>query len=448
MFNQQTKSNYYYKKPFYKSKKFYFLLVLLFSFFYFVNWSINRAEEKQNLLSSTTQNQNLQAMIISQSGELEIKTMAGQWQKLSDNYELTQGSSLRTGENSRATVELPDKSQIRLNQNAEITFNSITETDINIAQNSGEIYHRINTTSSAIYQVKNDNVEITALGTAFDILVSGQLTDIYAIEGNVKLKISDDNLIINLKTLEENNFARVNPQLKFEEMIKIQKIMANELLNKEWFLQNLEMDKKLNVDLGIFGDILKLTLTEPKATNWQTDLDVLKIKGETTPTAKIYAMGTELKNDGGQFSGELLLKIGDNKIEIVAEDNDKINKIVLNVKCTKTETAKEEKPSNEINEEAPPTQKSLTISGHYFNQKINLNWQADNFKSTSGYLTILSEAPNVDFPGGDHHLLLSPNENSDVFQNLRSGQTYYFIVCENLQNSCGIKSNEISIKFE
>ncbi|MFA6537170.1 MAG: FecR family protein [Patescibacteria group bacterium] len=608
-----NQSNYYYKKPFYKSRKFYFLIICLLAFIYFINWSIERAKKSNETTEQSKIGQIVSANIIFQTGEIEIKQKTGSWQKLSDNYVIGADTSLRTLADAKAIVELPDKSQIRLNQNAEIKFLTLEETDILIEQRSGEAYHRLNPNSLAIYQIKNGATEITALGTAFNILTSGNLTDVWSIENKLKVKIFDNESIDNLKTVEQGEFARINPQLDQENSIKTETLSIADLLKKDWFSYNLQLDQAQKADLGIFGDLLKLILTEPQQTEQKTDSDKIKISGETTTNAKIYALGMEIKNQAGNFSTELPLQPGKNEIEIIAEENGDRNKIILNIFCTKNlslinlsakneqqniildwqHTIKEtfssfrlykgfnqpidtktsffvelknnettysftELPfgtyhfqlcawqndrcldpgnpiifelkktdelqltyqvaddsvsfswlkneqgsyrlsklpaensdlsqgenklfthseneyqwtslsagkhyfqlcllnennlcknfSQKITVEIKPLEKNIILSGHFFNQKIDLNWQTIGFKPQNGFLTILSKTPNVNFQGGqDHHLLLSNNENSDAFQNLEKGQVYYFIVCENINGACGITSNEISITFE
>lgn len=87
---------------------------------------------------------------------------------------------------------------------------------------------------------------------------------------------------------------------------------------------------------------------------------------------------------------------------------------------------------------------SIILNGYSAGGKVNLSWLS-GFSSEKGFKTILSAQPNVQFPGDSHHLLLSSTASNDSWENLEKDKTYYFKVCENLGNSCGTYSNELTI---
>ncbi len=90
---------------------------------------------------------------------------------------------------------------------------------------------------------------------------------------------------------------------------------------------------------------------------------------------------------------------------------------------------------------------SITLTGAKGDGLINLYWETDDVPITKGYKIIFSDEPEVTFPGLGHHLNTSNDAGSDTWDNLTSGQTYYFKVCQNLGSTCGVYSNEVSFTF-
>lgn len=613
----------YYKKPFRKTRGFYILLILLAAIVSFVYFSIRRSEDAVKQDQKFTDQVEIPltaAKVIFLTGKLESRTENQSWQEIGQDYQIQSADSIRSGYGAKAVIELPDKSLVRISENAEIKLVQMGMADIVIEQINGNVFHRVNTNSTAIYRVKNNNTELTALGTGFNVLTSSELTYLTVTDSKVKVKIYQAGNIVNMRTVNSGEKATINPALDVNQTIKAETVSGADLLTQEWYSWNLEEDRQADFSLGIFEQSIKLVVTDPKESKVATDQDKITIKGEADASAEIFMSGKELQNDNGKFQTDFLLSPGENKIEItvkkgkninqktiVVESTKKAEQIILTGKsdnnkvalnwetknlsdfkefkvlqgnaenptypnapfhtiaktlnsdewnnldktkyyfrvCALTSNAKCATYSNnlEINVAATPTAqgeitlsaavktdtvelkwtlskelnpvegfktiisqnknpaypgssyhsftsnersdswKKLTPGTYYFrvcllknntcekysdNAKvavseisnssitltgakgdglINLYWETDSVPITKGYKIIFSDEPNVTFPGLGHHLNTSNDAGSDVWDNLQSGKTYYFRVCQNLGSSCGVYSNEVSFTF-
>jgi len=530
----------YYKKPFYKTKGFYILLFIIVLIAVFVIWSIKRTDKSPENInqkySDETNTPILSAKVATLSGKVEILTANSDWVELAENYQVKMGESVRTDAGAKVIIELPDQSLLRLNENSEIELTQIGLADIIINQKRGEVFHRVNDQSPAIYRVKNNNVELTALGTAFNVNISNGITYLTVTENKVKAKVYQNEDILNMRTIDEATEATINPSLAVDKMIDSKTINAGDLMSSGWYNWNLEQDTAKNFYLGIFAKATKLDITEPENSEFSTDKDAVLIKGVTDPAAEIFIDGKELDNNNGNF--ELNYKLGAkvNEITITVKKDKNINKKVLKITSTKvpdeiklegsvkdnninlswtttelkdisslkilmnkkagtiTYPAEQEHSlktdvlkdawskledgqysfrlcayvdkegcklySNQITltvgtkepaspEPAKPaadssasTQGYILLSGADEGNSATLNWLISDFTATQGVFVILSNNSNVLFPGKEKIALASGT--SYTWGNLLSGQTYYFRVCENLNNKCGRYSNEFS----
>lgn len=97
---------------------------------------------------------------------------------------------------------------------------------------------------------------------------------------------------------------------------------------------------------------------------------------------------------------------------------------------------------------ATATTPKLSLSGIADTGKVNLTWTNSNVPAAMGFKSLISETPNVMFPGTESHLLTAATDTTDTWSNLISGQTYYFRVCQNLGSSCGVYSNELALTIK
>ncbi len=623
MYRSKTKFANYYKRPIYKRRSFYIIIIAISIIIGFISWSIRKADDEQLTepqITDQKQAPSLDGKIFFISGQTQLKTTTTDWADIKEGESIKATDTIRTTAGARTIIELPDKSYVRLLENSEIKFNELGMTDIVIEQITGTAYHRVNDQSTAIYRVKDGNIELTALGTAFSATKDAGLLKVAVVESRLKVKIYDQTEIINMRTLEAGTRATINPGLAIAQMISSEEVQASTLLENEWYSWNLEKDKEKNFSLGIFEKATKLTISEPTKTEFETDKDKITIKGSTEKDAKILVAGKDVENKDGNFEAVVPLLAGDNKIEILVKKDDNLNKRILTVKSNQQEKKimltgerqsqttvkftwetinindikefklvrnKEENPtfpassaktiannertatwddledgkynfricaldetgscvsysnnlpmlvgeaalweqveiklsaekiepsgarlswtttknldpsvslktiltstskavypgkqnhallasettdewqnlasgtqhfhvcifqagqclkfSNDATVAIATSATPLSLTGSSVGGKINLSWTNNNSESPNGFLSIVSETPNVVFPGKEHHRLTTPTETTDSWSNLVLGKEYFFRVCQNLGGSCGAYSNELSL---
>ncbi len=401
----------YYKKPFRKTKGFYILLVIIILVAGFIYWSIQKTEDEANNRQKYSDQDNIPitaAKLIYSTGTIEIKTEDQPWQEIGDNYQIQMNDIVRTNDAARAVIELPDKSQIRLSEKSELRITQMGMSDVVIEQISGTAFHRVNSESTAIYRVTNGNTEITALGTAFNTLVSSKLTYVTVTEGKIKLKIYDQEDIINMRTVEQGTKASVNPTLEFGKMIQTEEVSIADLLNDSWYAWNLERDREENHFLGVFEKAVPLVLTEPAETKTQTDSEKVTIKGQTDPGAEIFMSGQEVDNNQGSFETDYLLSPGENEIEITVKKGKNLNKKTIFVTSNKQKI-------------------EIILKGSKKENTVALEWTTDSIDNLKEYKVVQANAENPTFPNNPYHTIESA-ASSDQWAGLVDGD-YFFRVC-------------------
>ena len=398
----------YYKKPFRKTRGFYILLAILAAIGLFIFISVKQASPPdENALISDNQNiPILSAKVLETTGKLELKLPDEQWQEIGVNYQIPAESMVRTAGNT--IIELPDQSLIRLKQGAELKFITIGMADIIIEQINGTAYHRVNDNSSAIYRVKNGNTEITALGTAFNIMTSQSLTHLTVIESRAKVKIFNGATITNMRTIEAGTKATINPALAMEKMIATSNVTSGDLLTDEWYGWNLEQDRKNKYFLGLFEKAVPLTITEPAKAESATDKESITIKGETDKDAQIFMAGKELENNNGKFQTEYLLAPGKNEIKITVQKDKNMNEKTIVVNCTKKSGI-------------------ITLTGTTAADTVNLTWQIEDAPEFKEIKILKSNKPDPTYPEAEYHTLAKA-KTADKWSGLGDGDLF-FRVC-------------------
>ena len=425
------KNNNYYKKPFIKTKGFYILVILGLIIVTFVSWSITRTENIQEEVDQKFTDQesvpSLAAKVTMAAGILELKSPESDWVEVTENYQITAGDKLRTKDDSKAIVELPDKSLIRLSTNAEVSFTELGLADIIIEQNRGTAAHRVNDKSPAIYRVKNGNTELTALGTAFNVKVEGHVTYLTVTENRVKVKVYKDDEIESMRTIQEGIQATVNPTLATDKIIKSEDVSAGDLLASSWYTWNLEQDEEKNFYTGLFAAATKLVITEPAQSEFTTDKEAVMIKGVTDPGADIFIEGNEVKNNNGNFELNYKLSTGDNEITITVKKDKNLNKKILNVKSTLEE------------------EKTITLEGEVKDSVATLEWESAGLGDIESFKTLMGKTKGVlTYPTEDYDTR-GKDTSKDVWKDLEDGE-YSFRVCAYIEaQGCIAYSNQVNL---
>jgi hypothetical protein len=316
---------------------------------------------------------------------------------------------------------------IRLSDNTEISFKQLGMADIVVEQTQGIAFHRINDQTTAIYRVINDNTELTALGTGFNVKAASGLTFVTVTENRVKAKIYDGENILNMRTIDSGTEATINPGLDLEKMIQTKSVNASNLIDDAWYSWNLEQDTKNKYYLGIFAETTKLVITEPTQAEMTTDEDKITIKGATNPEAEIFIGGQELDNSGGNFEMEYKLGAGDNEILIVVKKGKNRNQKTLKIKSTK---------QAEI----------LTLKGAILDNKdASLSWETENLDEFDSFKLLHGTSETkLTYPQDDQHSL-DTEDSTDKWTSLEDGEHFFRLCAYSEEDKCFVYSNQINL---
>ncbi|MBU1131814.1 FecR family protein [Patescibacteria group bacterium] len=401
----------YYKKPFHKTKGFYLLIVLFLAGFGFIYWSIQRAEEPTLTTQKFTDQETVPvktAKITYIDGEIQLMQDGQEWRDATLDDQIDAAASVKTGEKTKATIELPDKSIVRLSENTEMKFDELGMANIAMEQKSGTAFHRVSDKSTATYKVTKGKIEISAIGTAFNTTSAGNNIDLAVTENRVKVKIIENENILNIRTIEAGTGAKISPTSQLEEMIKTDDISTDDLLANDWYSWNLEKDKENNFLVGIFEKAVPISITEPAESEFETDKSKITIKGTTDPEAEIFRDGKEIDNKNGAFETEINLAEGENKIKITVTKGKNKNQKTF-VITSKTAEAR------------------IALSGERVNNGVKLTWKMEDSSNIQNFKTLMSADANPIFPGAYFHTVNKDNF-QDTWDNLKDGK-YYFRIC-------------------
>lgn len=405
-------------------------MVLILAVVGFVFWSIKRVPSDEINIAAD-QNAS-QARIISKivfiEGAVKIKTGSADWADAAVDASVPLDSSIKTEAKSRAIIELPDMSQVRLAENSEIRLNDATLTDIVIEQLTGQTFHRVKEETSAIYKVKQGNIEMTALGTGFDVSGTPEKTALTVTANQVKVKIYKGDDIINIRTVDTGTVATIAPALAVDKMISVKDTSTGELLENDWFSWNLERDRHLEAYLGMFEKAVALEISEPTKTEFSTDQEKLTIKGKTDPKAEVFIDGHEVDNNDGVFQTIFDLKPGENQIKVSVKVDKNRNQKTLLVNNTKTAA-------------------KLTLSAEKISDtKVKLSWKNDGVAGILKFVTMQSTGNALDYPVSAFHLI-GAGQTDDEWNDLSSGIQYFRVCAITSGDKCGAYSDPVSVSL-
>lgn len=197
------------------------------------------------------------AQLIIDYGIVEVKQVGGIWESAENGMLLFQSDSIRTGENTSASVILFKSSIIRLDSNTEITIREIIkeeEINVTIDQNSGRTWNTVRKISGIDnYEVQTPTTVASVRGTSFivDVTILGE-TLFGVVNGTVNVSSVKNGTIIYSIDVKENESVSIVPD-KIHDPIKIKPlekddwIKENEILDEEMILDEKEdFYKKIN----------------------------------------------------------------------------------------------------------------------------------------------------------------------------------------------------------
>lgn len=188
------------------------------------------------------------AQLIVESGNVYVKHSGGVWMPAENNMDLFQSDSIKTGENSSASIILFKSSIIRLDSNTEVTIQEIIqedETNVNIHQKKGRTWNSILKISGIDdYEVQTPTTIASIRGTAFVVIVWENGSSYYGVShGILNVSSISNNVIQDYIDVSGNESVFV-----FIDMIK-EKIKIKPFEIDEWVLDNLIKDQQFVMDL-------------------------------------------------------------------------------------------------------------------------------------------------------------------------------------------------------
>lgn len=176
-----------------------------------------------------------------------------QWTPAYSEQKFLAGDSIRTGTNSRVSLEFLGGNMIFLDENSEVTFAELEEKSsgkkiVSLRLDQGRLWARVsdddfNSDSDSHFTVASDRVRVYVRGTLFDLTTNSNQDVIRLIKGNVDVDVLDNEaevlsnvpvgvgqkLVVSSTTL---------PQLQANQ--DVLEIIDTDFIESEWHLQNLE----------------------------------------------------------------------------------------------------------------------------------------------------------------------------------------------------------------
>lgn len=190
----------------------------------------------------------VKAQLIVESGDVYVKHSGGTWMIAENNMDLLQSDSIKTGENSSASIILFKSSILRLDSNTEVTIQEIIqedETNVNIYQKEGRTWNSIRKISGIDdYEVQTPTTIASIRGTAFVVIVWENGSTYYGVNhGILNVSSITNNVIQDSIDVSGNESVFI-----FIDMIK-EKIKIKPFEIDEWVIENLIKDELFVNDL-------------------------------------------------------------------------------------------------------------------------------------------------------------------------------------------------------
>ena len=357
-------------------------------------------------LSSTEVQKALAATLSYQQGDVQALIDNADWAVVETDTVLHEGDSIKTGEDSKAIVELENGDVIRLGYSTEIVLTSLQKTNVLINQKLGATYNRVAKDVSRTYQVETASATIEALGTAFDVVETTEQLDVTVVESKVKV-ITDNNK----EELEEGKKVTINSA-----GLEISDIDRENLTN-DWYTWNKEQDSKTDDDLGVLEPYAgpEVVITSPESGVIVTNPEITIVGTVSDVEATITINEVEVTNDSGSFSHAVTLVPGKNMFTVVAENS------------SGYKTIKEVKVIYQTEVSATP----IELNAETEDDGVHLSWNESTGAIFQYYKVVRSETnPNPNYPDDGYIAVKNMGEESYVDTDVLEDSTYYYRICE------------------
>jgi hypothetical protein len=188
------------------------------------------------------------AQLVIDYGTVQVKNEGGSWTSAENGMDLYQSDSIRTGDNSSASIILFETSIVRLDSNTKVTLEEIIreeETTVTLQQDSGRTWNTISKISGIDdYEVQTPTTVASVRGTAFVVIVDENGSTYYGVSHG----------ILNVSSIS-NGVIQDSIDVSGNESVFVFIDLINESLEivpfemDEWVLENLLKDEQFVDDL-------------------------------------------------------------------------------------------------------------------------------------------------------------------------------------------------------
>jgi hypothetical protein len=189
------------------------------------------------------------AQLIIDSGTVEVKHAGGSWSSAQTGMDLYQSDSVRTGDDSSASIILFKSSVVRLDSNTEITLREIIEQEeeksVAIDQGAGRTWNTVSKISGIDnYEVHTPTTVASVYGTGFVVVVETNGTTYYGVaHGTLNVSSISNDTIQDEIDVSGNEAVIVYVDLVNETLEVIDFEMD------DWVVENLLKDDQFKDDL-------------------------------------------------------------------------------------------------------------------------------------------------------------------------------------------------------
>jgi hypothetical protein len=151
------------------------------------------------------------ATLVVDSGTVQVKHGDGSWTDAASGMELNTKDSVKTLENSGASIIFFDSNIMRLDQNTEVSISSIvSQKSISFDQASGNTWSKISKASGIReYEVSTPTTVATVRGTGFAVKMADGKTDVLVGHGTVNVSsFVEEEKIIEGKKIKEKKILK------------------------------------------------------------------------------------------------------------------------------------------------------------------------------------------------------------------------------------------------
>jgi hypothetical protein len=190
------------------------------------------------------------AQLVIETGTVQVKHAGESWTNAEDGMYLYESDSIKTGDNSIASIILFKSSVIRLENNSEVTIKYLIHVadnkGVTIQQNAGRTWSTVSQASGMEnYNVETPTAVASVRGTSFDYYILANGTIIISVgEGDVNITVFDeDGEVVHTLEVPETLSATIEPY-KIGDPPKTKSYTED-----EWIRENLGKDEELYEDL-------------------------------------------------------------------------------------------------------------------------------------------------------------------------------------------------------